>query len=162
MLSTPRNPRPEASAPVVDLDLDAQIALAEQAVIARDERIRRRTDVLVRRVKSDALRHAGGGLLVGLGTLGLTWWLNRRRGPAPAAPAAAASAPSQHSEGETIARDAGLSIAALLPLVWPYLPRSIRRSVSPGTASTVLGFISPLVARLFRRAPKPAAQGSAR
>ena len=42
-----RNPHPEVRAPVVDLDLDAQIARAEAAVIARDERIRRRAGYVV-------------------------------------------------------------------------------------------------------------------
>jgi hypothetical protein len=146
-----RNPHPETSAPITDLDLEAQIVLAERAVLARDARIRRRTGALVARVKHGALRHAGGGLLLGLGTLALTWWLRRRNPPADAAPAAA---PSPPSETESVLRDAGLSIAGLLPLIWPLLPRSFRRTVTPGTAGTVLTFVSPLIARLFRRKPK--------
>ena len=34
----PRNPHPETASPVTDLDLEAQIVLAEQTVIARDAR----------------------------------------------------------------------------------------------------------------------------
>jgi hypothetical protein len=152
MASRPRNPHPEISSPVTDLDLEAQIVRAEMAVIARDARIRRRTDVLVHRIRHDALRHAGSGLLVGLGTLALTWWLNRRN---PRAPAAAAPQPAAGpSEAESLLRDAGLSLAGLLPLIWPMLPRSLRRNITPGTAGTFLTLLSPLIARLFRRKPK--------
>jgi hypothetical protein len=44
-----------------------------------------------------------------------------------------------------------LSIASLVPLVWPLLPRAWRRLVTPGMASTGLAIVAPLVARLFRR-----------
>lgn len=137
---------------VPELSIDEQIALAEAAVIRRDARIRRRTDALVQRVKTNTLRHAGGGLLIGLAGVALAWWLNRRAAPAASA---AQTPPPPESHGEHIARDAGLSLAALLPLIWPYMPRSVRRSVSPGMAGTVLSFVSPFVARLFRRRPAP-------
>ncbi len=151
--------RPDASRvaelPTVPLlTLDEQIALAEAAVIRRDERIRKRTDALVRRVKSNTLRHAGGGLVIGIAGVALAWWLNRRKGPASApAPEAAAAPAGEHSTGEHLAREAGLSLAALLPLIWPYMPHSVRKTVTPGTASTLLGFVSPWIARLFRRRP---------
>jgi hypothetical protein len=153
MASKPRNPHPENSAPITDLDLEAQIILAERAVVTRDARIRRRTHALVDRVKHDALRHASGGLLAGIGTLALTWWLKRRYSRKTSAPVAPATQAAP-SEAENLMRDAGLSIAGLLPLVWPMLPRSWRRSIAPGTASTVLTFVAPLVARFFRRKPK--------
>ena len=146
---------PENGAPIIELDLEAQIARAEQAVIARDRRIRRRTDMVVRRVRTQALKHAGGGLLLGLGTFALTWWIsrqNRRNAPPPAPAAAPEAAP--HSSFEHLFRDAGLTIASLLPLVWPMLPRAWRRNVTPGTASTVLTFIAPLLGKLFRRKPR--------
>jgi hypothetical protein len=150
--------RPMASpkrlaAPEVEMDLDEQIALAEMAVIARDRRIRHRTDVLVARVKRDALRHAGGGLLMGVGTVALTWWLNRlskRRAPPPAA-AAATPPPDAAPTFEHLFRDAGLTLAGLLPVLWPMLPRAWRRLVTPGTASTLLTFVAPLLGRLLRR-----------
>jgi len=154
--SATRNPYPELSAPITDLSLDVQIARAEEAVIVRDSRIRRRTDALVQRVKSDALRHAGGGLAVGVGAVALAWWLNRRK---PAAAATAAPPAARPAEGEHLLRDAGLSLAGLLPLIWPLMPRSLRRSVSPRTAGTLLTFATPLVAGLFKRKPRqPAAR----
>ena len=134
-------------------ELDEQIALAELAVVARDRRIRHNTDALVLRVKRSALKNAGGGALIGLATLGLTWWLNRRR---PAAPAAAAAAPEPDAAPtyEHVLRDIALTLGSLLPVLWPLLPRNLRRNVRPGTATTVLTFFAPLVGRLFRRRPK--------
>ncbi len=145
---------PRVSPPLPELSLDEQIALAEQAVIVRDARIRRRTDALVARVKRDAIRQAGGGLLLGLGTVALTWWLSRlvrRNPPAPEPPAPPAQEPP--STFEHLFRDAGITLAALLPVLWPMLPRAWRRTLTPGTANTLLTFIVPLLGRLFRRKP---------
>jgi len=116
----------------------------------RDLRIRRRTDALVRHVKHEAIKHAGGGLLLGLGTVALTWWLNRlnRRNAPPPAPQARGE---EHSTFEHLFRDAGVILAGLLPMLWPMLPRSWRRGVTPNTAGTVLTFLAPLLGKLFRR-----------
>jgi len=146
---------PENSAPLVGLDLDAQIARAELAVIARERRIRRRTDAVVVRVKREAIKHAGGGALLGVGTIALTWWLNRlaRKNAPPRAPAAA-PAPPPPSTFEHLLRDACLTLAGLLPVLWPMMPRAWRRTVSASTAGTVLTFLAPLLGRLFRRKPR--------
>ena len=142
---------PRLAPPDTEMSLDEQIALAEMQVIVRDARIRRRADLLVRRVKYEAIKHAGGGALLGLGTIALTWWLNRlARKSAPPPEAAAAPKEPPHTF-EHLFRDAGITLAGLLPLLWPMLPRAWRRSVTPGTASTVLTFIAPLLGRLFRR-----------
>jgi uncharacterized protein YjeT (DUF2065 family) len=152
MASPPRLPPP-----VVELSLDEQIALAEMAVIARDRRIRHRADALVRQVKYEAVRHAGGGLLLGAGTVLLTWWLNRlaRKNAPPPEPAAAA-APEPSPTFEHLFRDAGITLAGLLPMLWPMLPRAWRRMVTPGTAGTLLTFIAPLLGRLLRRKSRQA------
>ena len=150
-MASPPRPAP----PVPELSLDEQIALAEQAVIARDARIRRRTDALVARVKRDAIRQAGGGLLLGLGTVALTWWLSRLvRRNAPVPEPAAAPTPEPPSGFEHLLRDTGITLAGLLPVLWPMLPRSWRRSLTPGTASTLLTFIVPILGRLFQRKPR--------
>ena len=150
MASPPRLPPP-----VVEPSLDEQIALAERQVILRDARIRHRTDVLFHRVKRETIKHAGGGALLGIVAVGLTWWLNRmsRRNAPPPAPAAA---PQEEppSTFEHLFRDAGLTLAGLLPVLWPMLPRAWRRAVSPNTASTVLTFLAPLLGKLFRRKPR--------
>ena len=155
MADAARKRYPENSAPIVKLDLEAEIARAEQAVIARDLRIRRRADAVVHRVRREAVKHAGGGLLVGVGTVALTWWLNRlsRRHAAQAAAAAPAQPQPPHTF-EHLFRDAAIAATSLLPLLWPMLPRNWRRTVSPGTASTMLTFVAPLLGKLFRRAPR--------
>ena len=146
---------PENSAPILRLDLDAEIARAELAVIARERRIRRRADAVVVRVKHEAIKHAGGGLLLGVGTIALTWWLNRlARKNAPPPQPAAAPAPPPPSTFEHLFRDAGLTLAGLLPVLWPLMPRAWRRVVSANTAGTLLTFLAPLLGRLFRRKPR--------
>lgn len=152
---------PENSAPILQLDLEAQIARAEQAVIDRDLRIARRTGALVARVKHDAIRHAGGGALLGVGTIALTWWLNRlakRRAPPAPSPMHASEqmSPEEPHTFEHLFRDAAMTLAALLPVFWPMLPRAWRRIVTPGTASTLLTFIAPLLGRLLRRKERQA------
>ncbi len=147
---------PENGAPIIELDLEAQIARAEQAVIARDRRVVERSRAIVGRVKHDALRHAGSGLLMGVGTVFLTWWINRlvRKNSPPPAPATAPASEEAHTF-EHLFRDAGVTLAGLLPLLWPMLPRTWRRTLTPGTASTLLTFLAPLLGKLFkRREPK--------
>lgn len=155
-MSTPRNPHPENSSPAIDLDLEARIVRAELAVIARDERIRRRASALFHRVRHDTLRHAGGGLAVGVGTVALAWWLNHRR-PAPPNARAAAAAAETPSNGEHVARDAAFSLAALLPVIWPMLPYGLRRHLTPNSAGNLITLVTPLVARVFRRKPRTSA-----
>jgi hypothetical protein len=150
-----RTPPSRESPAVAELDLDTQIALAERAIIVRDARIRSRTDALVRQARRSALKNAGGGVLLGVAAVGLAWWMNRRR-PSAAAPAAAPE-PEASTTFEHLLRDAALALAGMLPVLWPMLPRSLRRRVSPGTASTVLTFFAPLVGRLFRRRPRGSA-----
>src|SRR3979409_890850 len=128
MASAPRLPPP-----VVEPDLDEQIALAEQAVIARDARIRRRAGALVVRVKNAAVERAGGGWLLGMGAVARAWWLKRPNRPNSAPPAAAAMPESEApSTLEHLFRDAGLTLAGLLPVLWPMLPRAWRRLLTPG------------------------------
>jgi hypothetical protein len=138
-----RNPHPETRSPIADLDLEAQIVLAERAVIARDDRIRRRSRMIVRRVRHGVVRHAGSGAAVAVGTVLLSWLIGRRvpRAPPPPPP----------TEAEGLARDAGFSLASLLPLVWPLMPEGVRRRVTPTMASTAIAFAAPLFGRLFRR-----------
>jgi len=136
-----------------EASLDERIAMAERAVIARDLRIRRRADALVRHAKREAVKHAGGGLLLGLGTVALTWWLghlSRRNAPAPAPEPREAG----HSTFEHLFRDAGMILASLLPMLWPLLPLRWRRGVTPNTAGTVLTFLAPILGKLFRRKPR--------
>lgn len=151
---------PENGAPIIELDLEAQIARAEQAVIARDRRVVERSHALVARVKRDAVRHAGGGLLMGVGTVLVTWWINRLvRRHSPPAPAAPPQPAAEGHSFEHLFRDVAVTLASLLPLLWPMLPRTWRRTVTPGTASTLLTFLAPLLGKLFSRKPAKAPPG---
>jgi len=145
-MASPRRPLRPADEP----SLDEQIALAERAVIERDQRVRGRADALVRHAKREAVKLAGGGLLLGLGTAALAWWLNRPgRKPAPA-PEEAPREQAQASS-EPLLRDAGVLLAGLLPVLWPLLPRTWRRGLKPETAGTLLSLLAPLLGKLFRR-----------
>jgi hypothetical protein len=142
---TRRDPHPELQSPSTDLDLEAKISLAEQAVIARDERIRRRGALIVHRVQDSVLKHAGAGVAAVAGGLLLTWLLGRRGGGRPARPEPA----------EGLAREAGFSLAGLLPLVWPLIPRKVRRGVTPGMASTMLALVTPVLSWALGRRRRP-------
>jgi hypothetical protein len=137
-------------------DLDARIALAEFAVIQRDERIRRRAGSLATRVKADVARHAGTTVAVGAGLAVFVWWLRRGRRAHgdEAVPPAPAMGPPEPGWWEILARELGLSLTSVLPLLWPYVPRAVRRVVNPQTAGAVLSFLAPLAARVFRRRPR--------
>jgi hypothetical protein len=50
----------------------------------------------------------------------------------------------------------GITLAGLLPMLWPMLPRGWRRVVTPGTAGTLLTFFAPLLGKLLRRKPRQA------
>lgn len=139
-----RDPHPELGSPSTDLDLEAKISLAEQAVIARDERIRRRGALIVHRVQGSVLKHAGAGVAAVAGGLLLTWLLGRR-GAGHARPV----------PPEGLAREAGFSLAGLLPLVWPFMPRKVRRTVTPGMASTMLAVVTPLLSWALGRRRRP-------
>lgn len=142
--------------PTAEPSLDERIALAELAVIRRDARIRLRTDRLVTRVRREAVKQAGVGLLLGAGAIVLTWGLNRlARRHAPSPESAAAEAPEPTSSFEDLFREAGAVLAGLLPVLWPLLPRGWRNRLTPGTAGTLLSFLLPLLGRLFRRRPAP-------
>ena len=148
---------PEMSAPIIELDLEAEIARAEQAVITRDLRIRHRAEMIYHRGKREAVRHAGAGLAVGIGTVLLTWWLNHlshRNDPPPEAVAKVSPETASHFTFESLFRDAAIMLASLLPMVWPMLPRPWRRTVSPNTAGAVLTWLAPLMGKLFKRKPK--------
>jgi len=150
-MAPPRDRNPETTAPIMDLDLETRIIEAELAIMAREARIRVRSHQIKARAQRTLLRHAGSGAAIAAGA-GIVAWLVRRRHPSAPPP----PPPPEATEREHFAREAGLSIASLLPLIWPYLPRKVRKTVTPGTASTVLAMAAPLLARLFRRRRAPA------
>jgi hypothetical protein len=139
-----RDPHPELHTPPPDLDLEAKIARAEQAVIERDERIRLRASLIVHRTQQGMLRHAGIGVAAAAGGLLLTWLLGRH-GTTP-----------RPEPVQVAAREAGLSLAGLLPIVWHFMPRKVRTHVTPGMASTLLALLTPLLSWALDRRRQPA------
>lgn len=126
-------------------DLETRIRLAERAVIERDRRVRRRGGELVQRIERGAKRGVVAALLAGVAALGLGWTAPARglgaappRGPGPG-PGAASTSPA--------------AWAALVPLVWPWLPPTWRRRVSPATAALVVSVGLPMVRALLPARP---------
>ena len=136
----------------IEDDLEARIAVAEAALMARQLRLSRRGAALVERVEHSVVRQAGSGLVVTLGALALAWWARRRR-PSAAAAAAASAA----GESAAAGAEAGALLASLIPLLWPLLPRAWRKFLTLDMASTACNFAAPLLARLFRRRRRTAA-----
>ena len=97
--------------------------------------------------------------MVGVGLAAFIWWMRRDRRAQAAAGLAAAPPPQPAgpSMWEMLARELGLSLSSVLPMLWPYVPRAVRRYVNPQTAGAVLSFLAPFIARLFRRSPGPSA-----
>jgi apolipoprotein D and lipocalin family protein len=127
------------------LDLGMQIERAEQAVIERDRRFTRNGRALMTRVEHGFKRNFGRGLLAGAATLALAWFMPSRRHAAMPRPGASGAA--------------AVPWAALIPMVWPLLPPSWRRRISPGTATLVVGVALPLLSTL--RPPQPLVQTAA-
>lgn len=146
-------PSPALSEPSPD-SLEARIRAAELRLIAREEDLQRRLQVLGARVR-EATRPRR--LLVpALGVLAAgaaLWWALRRwrpalhgAGPVFAAPQGGAA---RHEGGE-------LPWASLLGLAWPMLPAPWRARISPTTATTLIGVGLPILQRLFESRPAPA------
>ena len=130
-----------------DIDLDTRISLAEQRLIAREQRLHGQVQRFGQRLQQAAapralLLKAGGVALAGVA---LVWTLRgggSRHGHAPArrnhpAPAMSGGPPQW--------------LLSLLPMAWPMLPERWRSRISPATAATVLGVAAPLIDRLLAR-----------
>jgi len=114
-----------------DVDLDARIFAAEQAVVERDARLRHRLAQLGER----AQHVAGTGMRWSLMGLGASALLAVMR---PARASAGAHVPTPWW-------------AQLLPIVWPWMPMALRRRVSPAAVALVVDVVLPLFHR--RRPP---------
>lgn len=133
--------RPEAE----EHDLDARILQAEQRLIAREEKLRRRVNQLGSRVhEAWQPRRWVPPLAGGAAALLALLWFGRRRAAAAPAPAR----PASPSHGGMLAH--GLS---LLGLVWPLLPATWRARVPTSVVNVVMGVGLPLVETLLQRRP---------
>lgn len=113
-------------------DLDAEIAVAEQAVIARDLRIRRHAADLAARL------HGHWPLVLGV-TLGAAFLLGRALSPVGHGRAAVAVR-------KAVGPDA--PVWRLLPLLWPLLPRELRARVPSGTVALLSNIAATLTGGL--------------
>nr|MDH4390709.1 hypothetical protein [Aquabacterium sp.] len=131
-----RPPVPTPS-PDTGLDLDAQIDLVEQRLVAREAWVRATTAALTHRAQvattpAPWLLPVAGAVAVLW--LGWRWW--RRPGPAQARPAARPDLPTP-SAGRQVDSLADLPWAALTALAWPLAPAAWWQRVSPAAAVTV-------------------------
>jgi apolipoprotein D and lipocalin family protein len=131
-----RDAPPSTAAPA---DLDEQIQAAEQAVIERDQRVRRGLRQVVARARGHLAQGVGVGLAIGAGTLLLSRLLPRAGGGA-SVPPAPAPAPA-----------GGLSLAKALALLWPVLPGGLHAALPRGVPELLFGLVLPALGPLFRR-----------
>lgn len=115
-------------------DLDARIAAAERAVVARDQRVQRGA-----RDVADRLR-ANWPVAVGV-TLAVAFLLGRM---------------VAHRNGRDVAGASGLRTALgpdapiwrMLPLLWPLMPRDLREKVPSGTVALLSNIAATLTGGL--------------
>ena len=130
-----------------DIDLDTRISLAEQRLIAREQRLRDQVQHFGQRLQQAAapralLLKAGGVALAGAALV----WTLRRGGSRHGHPHARRNHPAPAMSGGP-----PQLLLSLLPMAWPMLPERWRSRINPATAATVLGVAAPLIDRLLAR-----------
>ena len=130
-----------------EIDLDTRISLAEQRLIAREQRLRGQVQRFGQRLHQAAapralLLKAGGVALAGAALV----WTLRRGGSRHGQPPARRDHPTPAMSGGP-----PQLLLSLLPMAWPMLPERWRSRISPATAATVLGVAAPLIDRLLAR-----------
>jgi hypothetical protein len=129
------------------LSLDERIQRAELRLIAREDGLKRRIDLLGQRVEHalEPRRYVVPAIGVAAASLALWLMLSRRR--------TRAALPSAMSRAGSML--AGLPWMHLLPLILPLLPAALRARINPATVATVVSLGLPLAGRLFaRRGPR--------
>ena len=143
-------PGPQPATPddlSAEIDLDTRISLAEQRLIAREQRLRGQVQRFGQRLHQAAapralLLKAGGVALAGAALV----WTLRRGGSRHGQPPARRPHPTPAMSGGP-----PQLLLSLLPMAWPMLPERWRSRISPATAATVLGVAAPLIDRLLAR-----------
>jgi hypothetical protein len=134
--------------PPPELSLDERIRRTELRLIAREDRIRRRTDQISQRLHEALQPRRYAAPAVGIAVASWTLWTlwSRRRGPHAGA--------ARHGAARRLGSE--LPWMHLLPLVWPLLPVAWRARANPATVATLLSLGLPLAGRMFaRRRPRP-------
>ncbi len=148
----PTGPQP----PVEPLSLDERIRRAELRLIAREDGLRRRVDLLGRRLREATRpqRFIAPAIGAALVLLALGSLLRGR-----ARPRAARAAPA-HGGAGLRALGSDMPWVRLVALAWPLVPAAWRAGISPTTATAVVTIGLPLAERLLaarQHAPLPAA-----
>jgi hypothetical protein len=130
------------------LSLDERIRLAELRLIAREDSLKRRIDVLGDRLQ--VVLHPRRYIAPAVGIAVAAWSLWMMLSRRPARRAATRAEPRRMTSALS-----ELPWMHLLALVWPLLPVGWRARVSPATVATVVSLGLPLAERLFTpRAPR--------
>ena len=131
--------------PLELLSLDERIRRAELRLLAREDSLKRRIDLLGQRVQEVLQPRRYVAPAIGIATASWALWLILSRGRVRATePGAMPRAPIASTLSE-------LPWVHLLPLVLPLLPAAWRARINPATAATVVSLGVPLAARLFAR-----------
>lgn len=143
--------RRPSHAPAAPLDLDAQIELLEQRLVAREAWVLSTSQALVQRAQQAVtprswwLPALGGPVAL---WLGWRWW--RGRSPArpsrPSRPALPVDSAVPRADGL-----ASLPWAGLVALAWPLLPSAWRTRVSPAAATAAVSSALVIARRLVGR-----------
>ena len=146
--SQPRRPGAATAMPVVDLDLDTQIAQLEQRLIAREAWLRSTAESLAQRAQFAVTPKPWVLPVVGVGVvLWLGWrWRHRREPTRRVSVEVPANDAGRHAEGLV-----DLPWAALTAMAWPLMPVPWRERFSPAAAATVVSTVLSIGRRLLRR-----------
>ena len=136
--------------PPEPLSLDERIRRTELRLIAREDSLRRRVDLISHRVSEAARPRRYVAPAIGILVASWALWMmlsrgGRARPVAHTGMAEHAAPPAAGSE---------LPWVHLLALVWPLLPEGWRARISPATVATLVSLGLPLAERVF--APRAA------
>jgi apolipoprotein D and lipocalin family protein len=148
----PSGPQP----PVEPLSLDERIRRAELRLIAREDGLRRRIDLLGRRLREATRPQRFIAPAIGVAVVLLALGVLLRGRARPLAARAAAS----HAAAGAPAFAGNAPWVRLIALAWPLVPAAWRARISPTTAAAVVTIGLPLAERLLaerRHAPLPVA-----
>jgi hypothetical protein len=137
------NPQPQLTES--SLSLDERIRRAELRLIAREDGLKRRIDLLGERVQQvlEPRRYIAPAVGIAMASWVLWMMASRRR--------ARATAPGAKARTSAAGMLSELPWVHLLPLVLPLLPASWRARINPATVATAVSLGLPLAARLFAR-----------
>ena len=130
-----------------EADIDARILLAEQQLIAREERLRRGLTTVGRQVHQATrpARLLQPALLTAAVAVIVLGWPSRKRAPAPASQQQPGTAAAAVARPALFVLLAGIPWTRFLSHAWPMLPGQWRERLNPATAASILTFGLPLL-----------------